>query len=65
MHGRVGLLDGRYVVKWDDEAVDEDPVLLFERASGRPLLRMQRLDPAGDTSSDYEHLRFVRVGGCR
>ena len=28
-------------------------------------LRMAKIDPKGDFSSDYEDLDFQRIGGCR
>jgi CubicO group peptidase (beta-lactamase class C family) len=64
MHGKVGELDGRHVLKWDDVAVDEDAWLDFSGSGGQRRLRMAKLNPAGDFSSDYEHLAFTRVGGC-
>ncbi|WP_108470642.1 serine hydrolase [Rhodanobacter thiooxydans] len=64
--GTVMRLGDRYLVHWDDSA-DLDAWLDFQAASGgRPIgLRMAKLDPLGDFSSDYEDLDFQRVGGCR
>ena len=64
MHGRVSLLDGRHFVHWEDVAVDEDAFLDFSRKDGERRLRMAKRNPDGDFSSDYEHLAFVRTGGC-
>lgn len=64
MHGRVGRLDGRYLLVWDDEAVDEDAWLAFSRDGGRKQLHMAKLNPDGDFSSDYEDLAFAWERGC-
>lgn len=64
MHGRVGRLDGRYLLVWDDEAVDENAWLVFSRMGGQAHLRMAKWNPEGDSSSDYEDLAFVRERGC-
>ena len=64
MHGRVGELDGRYLLHWDDPSVDLDAFLAFSAGSSGPRMRMAKIDPAGDFSSDYEDLDFVRVRGC-
>ena len=64
MHGRVGELDGRYLLHWDDPAVDLDAFLAFSGTGDTRRLKMAKIDPDGDFSSDYEDLDFVRVGGC-
>jgi CubicO group peptidase (beta-lactamase class C family) len=64
MHGMVGDLDGRYLLHWDDIAVDIDAWLDFAASGDAKTLHMAKLDPDGDFSSDYEDLAFVRVGGC-
>ncbi|TLX22107.1 serine hydrolase [Thermomonas fusca] len=64
MHGRIGRLDGRHLLVWDDEAVDEDAWLAFSREGGKARLRMAKFNPDGDFSSDYEDLAFVRERGC-
>ena len=64
MHGKVGQLDGRYVLHWDDIAVDENAWLDFSGEGDTRQLRMAKLNPDGDFSSDYEDLAFVRAGGC-
>jgi CubicO group peptidase (beta-lactamase class C family) len=64
MHGRVGRLDGRYLVVWDDPSVDIDAWLDFSGTGTVRRLHMAKVDPDGDFSSDYEDLAFARVGGC-
>ncbi|MEF9977769.1 MAG: serine hydrolase [Thermomonas sp.] len=64
MHGRVGELDGRYLLHWDDPAVDLDAFLAFSAGSAGPRMRMSKIDPDGDFSSDYEDLDFAKVGDC-
>ena len=64
MHGRISRLAGRHFLHWDDEAVDEDAWLDFSGSGDGRSLRMAKRNPAGDFSSDYEHLAFTRVGGC-
>ncbi len=64
MHGKVSDLGGRYLLHWDDISVDIDAWLDFARSGNARTLRMAKLDPEGDFSSDYEDLAFVRVGGC-
>ncbi len=64
MHGKVGMLDGRYLLHWDDIAVDIDAWLDFSVAGEARQLHMAKTDPDGDFSSDYEDLSFTRVGSC-
>ena len=64
MHGRVGELGGRYLLRWDDIAVDENAWLDFSGEGDARQLRMAKLNPDGDFSSDYEDLAFTWVGGC-
>ncbi len=64
MHGRISRLDGRYLLVWDDEAVDEDAWLAFAGQGDARTLRMAKFNPDGDFSSDYEDLAFVRERGC-
>ena len=64
MHGRVGRLDGRYLLVWDDEAVDENAWLAFSRDGTRKQLHMAKLNPDGDFSSDYEDLAFAWERDC-
>ena len=64
MHGRISRLDGRHLLVWDDEAVDENAWLAFSREDGKARLRMAKFNSDGDFSSDYEDLAFVRERGC-
>lgn len=64
MHGKVSDLGGRYLLHWDDIAVDIDAWLDFSGSGHARALRMAKIDPEGDFSSDYEDLAFTRVGGC-
>jgi CubicO group peptidase (beta-lactamase class C family) len=64
MHGMIGDLDGRYLLHWDDIAVDIDAWLDFAGSGDAKTLHMAKIDPDGDFSSDYEDLAFTRVGGC-
>jgi hypothetical protein len=66
LSGPVMRLDRRLLVHWDDPGVDPDAWLDFHAASGaEPItLRMAKVDPLGDFSSDYEDLRFQRIGTC-
>ena len=64
MHGMVSKLDGRYLLHWDDIAVDIDPWLDFSGSGDKRQLHMAKTDPDGDFSSDYEDLSFTRIGGC-
>src|SRR3546814_15921787 len=57
-------LQGRHFLHWDDPAVDLDAWLDFSVEDGVPRLRMAKLDPDGDFSSDYEDLAFTRTGDC-
>ena len=64
MHGRISTLEGRHFLHWDDPGVDMDAWLDFSGEGDGRHLRMAKLDPEGDFSSDYEDLAFTRVGGC-
>jgi CubicO group peptidase (beta-lactamase class C family) len=64
MHGTVARIGGRYMVHWDDPGVDLDAWLDFAGEGDARSLRMAKLDPEGDFSSDYEDLAFERTGDC-
>ena len=64
MHGKVSGLGGRYLLHWDDISVDIDAWLDFTGSGDARTLRMAKLDPEGDFSSDYEDLAFNRVADC-
>lgn len=63
--GTVMRLGDRYLVHWDSGNLDA--WLDFHPArDNQPItLRMAKLDPKGDFSSDYEDLDFQRTGSCR
>lgn len=58
--GRVMRVGERYLVDWDDEAVDLEAWM--DPSPGK--LALSKVDPEGDFSSDYEDLAFARVRGC-
>src|SRR3546814_14436178 len=61
-------LQGRHFLHWDDPAVDLDAWLDFSVEDGVPRLRMAKLDPDGDFSSDRSEERRVGkecVSTCR
>jgi CubicO group peptidase (beta-lactamase class C family) len=64
MHGLVSDLGGRYLLHWDDIAVDIDAWLDFAGSGDARTLHMAKIDPDGDFSSDYEDLSFTRVRDC-
>src|SRR5690606_36498677 len=64
MHGRLGVLDGRYLLHWDDPGVDLDAWVDFSGSGDARRMRMSKVDPDGDFSSDYEDLDFARTGNC-
>ena len=64
MHGRVSALDGRYLLHWDDPGVDLDAWVEFSGEGAKRRMRMSKVDPDGDFSSDYEDLDFARTGDC-
>jgi CubicO group peptidase (beta-lactamase class C family) len=67
MEGQVMRSGARWLVQWSNPDVDVEPWLQFEAADeGRPAsLRMAKIDPDADFSSDYEDLAFTRVGECQ
>jgi CubicO group peptidase (beta-lactamase class C family) len=60
MTGTVMHVGERMLVDWEDDSVDEEPWLTFDKSR----LTMEKVDPKGDFSSDYEDLAFTRVGAC-
>ncbi|MDE2407680.1 MAG: serine hydrolase [Xanthomonadaceae bacterium] len=64
MHGRISRVDGRELLVWDDEAVDENAWLSFSREGDVRQMHMAKFNPQGDFSSDYEDLAFTWVGRC-
>jgi CubicO group peptidase (beta-lactamase class C family) len=62
--GTVMRLGKRYLVHWDNGELDAW-LDFAPAAGGAPTgLRMAKLDPDGDFSSDYEDLDFRRTGNC-
>ena len=64
MHAQVSLLGGRHLLHWDDPGVDVDAWLDFAGTGKARILRMAKVDPEGDFSSDYEDLAFVWERSC-
>jgi hypothetical protein len=62
--GTVMRLGDRYLVHWDGGELDAWLDFHAATASQPITLRMAKLDPQGDFSSDYEDLAFQRRGGC-
>ncbi len=63
MAGTVMRAGEGLLVDWDNESMDDEPWLTFK--TGKPVtLSMAKVDPAGDFSSDFEDLSFIRIGGC-
>jgi hypothetical protein len=63
--GTVMRLGDRYLVHWDDGELDAWLNFQPAREGQPPALRMAKLDPQGDFSSDYEDLDFQRAGNCQ
>ncbi|MEO9216143.1 MAG: serine hydrolase [Rhodanobacter sp.] len=64
--GTVMRLGTRYLVHWDDSDNLDAWLNFHATRDAQPVtLRMAKLDPHGDFSSDYEDLDFRRVAGCR
>jgi hypothetical protein len=64
MHARVSLLGGRHLLHWEDPGVDVDAWLEFAGTGKARTLRMAKVDPEGDFSSDYEDLAFAWERPC-
>ena len=60
MTGHVVTVDGHWRVDWDADRMDLEAWLDF--VDGR--MRMRKVDPDGDFSSDFEDLDFTRTGDC-
>ncbi len=59
--GQIMRVGNRYLVHWDRD--DIEAWLRFPEQSGGTL-RMAKVDPDGDFSSDFEDLAFTRHGNC-
>lgn len=66
MRGRVMRAGSRWLVDWDDDAIDTEPWLTFGGATSQHpgVLTLAKVDPEADFSYDYEDLRFTRVRNC-
>lgn len=64
--GQVYVVDGRHYVVWDDPTVDTNAWLDFDtQGRSKPKrLTMAKVDSKADFSSDFEDLRFSRIGDC-
>jgi len=63
--GTVMRRGDRYLVHFDDPGNLDAWLDFHAAAAGQPItLRMAKLDPQGDFSSDYEDLDFQRKGDC-
>ncbi|MUV15218.1 serine hydrolase domain-containing protein [Noviluteimonas gilva] len=60
MTGHVVTVDGQWRIDWDEDRMDLEAWVDFE--SGH--MRMRKVDPEGDFSSDFEDLDFTRTGDC-
>ena len=55
----------RLVVDWDGEAVDTDAFLRFSGDdNSAAAMKLSKVDPDADFSTDFEDLAFSRVAGC-
>ena len=64
MQAPVSRLGDRYLVHWDEARADVDAWLDFAGEGGARTLRMAKVDPDGDFSSDYEDLAFTWARSC-
>ena len=65
MMGDVMQAGTRLLVQWEGPGADTEPWLHFDVAAGKPVaLKMSKIDPDADFSSDFEDLSFVRTGDC-
>ncbi|RZA16408.1 MAG: serine hydrolase [Lysobacteraceae bacterium] len=64
MRATLALLQGRYLLHWDDPGVDLDAWVDFSGSGEARQMHLAKIDPDGDFSSDYEDLAFRRTGSC-
>ncbi|MDN5780699.1 MAG: beta-lactamase family protein [Luteimonas sp.] len=65
MLGDVMQAGDRLLVQWQGSGADTEPWLEFGPATTRPMtLKMSKIDPEADFSSDFEDLSFERTGDC-
>jgi hypothetical protein len=60
MTGAIVTVDGQWRIDWDEDRMDLEAWVDFDK--GR--MRMRKVDPEGDFSSDFEDLDFTRTGDC-
>jgi CubicO group peptidase (beta-lactamase class C family) len=63
MTGQVMRVGAKYLVHWDSDSVDTEAWLRFPEKSGGTL-RLAKIDPDADFSTDFEDLAFTREHGC-
>ena len=52
-------------MQWQGSGADTEPWLDFGPEAVTPMtLKMSKIDPDADFSSDFEDLSFVRIGDC-
>ena len=66
LSGLVMKVGARHLVDWDDETVGVEAWLdpVPARGDAAAGLRMAKVDPDADFSSDFEDLAFTRLRGC-
>ncbi len=65
MVGDVMRAGDRLLVQWQGSGADTEPWLEFGPVAATPMtLKMSKIDPDADFSSDFEDLSFVRIGDC-
>ena len=65
LSGMLFRVSDRFLVDWRDESVDTEAWLDFAKAAdGSQTLKMAKVDPEADFSSDFEDLAFTRVAAC-
>ncbi len=65
MVGDVMQVGERLLVQWQGSGADTEPWLHFGPADSlQGTLKMSKIDPDADFSSDFEDLSFVRTGDC-
>ena len=65
MVGEVMQSGTRLLVQWQGRGADTEPWLDFHEQAGKPIeLKMSKIDPDADFSSDFEDLAFERVDDC-
>ena len=65
MIGEVMQSGTRLLVQWQGRGADTEPWLDFHGKAGKPIeLKMSKIDPDADFSSDFEDLAFERVDDC-